>query len=75
MLLFKYARYSNALRMVPSLWDLLAFIIIITGLVLVVWGTRGMTVPYTGAEGIHLSLDPEICPITQCALSCACLTP
>ena len=62
MLLFKYARYSNALRMVPSLWDLLAFIIIITGLVLVVWGTRGMTVPYTGAEGIHLSLDPENLP-------------
>jgi len=46
----------------PTLWDGLAFIIVITAIVLCVWGSREMTVPYTISENIPLSLDPIYLP-------------
>ncbi|MBY0292892.1 MAG: ABC transporter permease subunit [Alphaproteobacteria bacterium] len=49
---------SSLLRIKLSRWDGLALFVVITGLTLLIWGSREMTVPFTGTEPLPLSLDP-----------------
>lgn len=54
--------FFPSVRLIPSIWDLLAFVIVITGLFLFVWGTHQMTIPYVPLEPLPLSLDPQNLP-------------
>jgi NitT/TauT family transport system permease protein len=51
-----------AFRLRPSLWDGLALFVVITGITLVVWGSRDMSIPYTITDVLPLSLDPKNLP-------------
>jgi len=46
----------------PSLWDVLALLVVTAAITLVVWGSRDMTIPYTLTQTLPLSLDPIYLP-------------
>ncbi len=49
---------SSLLRVKLSRWDGLALFVVITGLTLLIWGSREMAVPFIDSEPVSLSLDP-----------------
>lgn len=50
--------FLRSLRLHISLWDVLALFVVVTGITLILWGSRDMVVPYTMSEELPLSLDP-----------------
>jgi len=50
-------------KIVPNLWDAVAFLLVMGLVTLFAWGSRQMAVPYTPGEQIPLSLDPVHLPM------------
>ncbi len=50
-------------KIVPNLWDAVAFLLVMGLVTLFAWGSRQMAVPYTPGEQIPLSLDPVHLPL------------
>jgi NitT/TauT family transport system permease protein len=51
-----------AVRLVPNVWDVAAFVLVVGAMVLVVHGARETTVPLTALDTKPLSLDPANLP-------------
>ncbi len=62
ILQLKSIPFFATFRLRPSLWDGMAFVIVITGITLFVWGSRGMVIPYSITETLPLSLEPRYLP-------------
>lgn len=54
--------FLTSSRLFPSLWDGIAFVIVLTGFSLFIWGIRQMEVPYTTLAIHPISLDPQNLP-------------
>ena len=46
------------MRLRPSFWDLVALPLVVGLIALVAWASQQMSMPYTGAQEIEISLDP-----------------
>lgn len=59
-----YNRYSfrNSFKILPNVWDLVAFIIVVGLLAAFVWAGKQMTAPYHIGQTLPLSLDPHQLP-------------
>ena len=49
-------------KTVPNLWDVAAFLIVMSLVAVFGWGSHQMAAPYTPGEHIPLSLDPLYLP-------------
>jgi NitT/TauT family transport system permease protein len=46
----------------PNIWDFLAIPLVLSGFLLIAWGSHQMTVPYNPGEVLPVSLDPSNLP-------------
>src|SRR5512143_288228 len=46
----------------PNIWDFLAIPLVLSGFLLIAWGSHQMTVPYNPGEVLPISLDPANLP-------------
>ena len=53
----------NIKRNMPTIWDAIAFVLVMGLVTLLAWGSRQMAVPFTPGEHIPLSLDPAHLPM------------
>jgi NitT/TauT family transport system permease protein len=66
MSFFKRAAYtkSEAIKWpIPNYWDVAAFLLIFSVIILLVWGAKQMTVPYQLGQSIPISLAPSNLPL------------
>jgi NitT/TauT family transport system permease protein len=54
---------QNYKKNLPTIWDVLAFILVMGLVTLLAWGSRQMAAPYMPGEQIPLSLDPVHLPM------------
>ncbi len=58
----RYAVLSRSQVRLPNLWDVVAFVLVIGVLVLMSYGSRGMTTPLSAPEATGVSLDYRYLP-------------
>ena len=54
---------QNLKKILPNIWDIVAFTLVMGLVALMAWGSRQMAVPYMPGEQIPLSLDPSHLPM------------
>ena len=62
MTLDRYALITRGQVRLPNLWDVAAFVLVLGVLVLMSYGSRGMTTPLSAPEATAVSLDFQNLP-------------